>query len=423
MNRYDYARVLLDFDIAGCYLEAPMHISRRNFFSRIAAGVAAGAAASDLEALAPAAPGSRSSSSPSEKTIRLDMNVNPYGPSPRVLKVIRENPEMVNKYPDSEYGPLVEQIARFHKVRPGQVTVGDGSREILRMAIGAYLAEGKRLVLASPTFEPMAGFAKQAKADVAAIPLNKRFAHDLDAMLHQTTAPAALVYICNPNNPTGSLTARKDIETFLDRLPPNVMVLIDEAYHEYVGPSSDYVSFIDHPVDDKRVIVVRTFSKIYGLAGLRLGYAVSSEEVSLKLSFLRLERGVNILAVLAAVAALDDPDYVQLSFRKNADSRQEFYNQTNTRMLRQVDSLTNFVFMKTGLPSSQVIEHFGRNNITLGPPVPQMDRYVRVTIGAREDMREFWRVWDLQPGGSHNMASNQSRTNPSGRDRGGSVSL
>jgi histidinol-phosphate aminotransferase len=400
-----------------------MHISRRKFFCRLAAGVAAGAAASDLEELAQAAPDIRSSSSPSEKTIRLDMNVNPYGPSPKVLKVIRENPEMVNQYPDSEYGPLVEQIARFHKVRPGQVTIGAGSREILRMAAGAYLAEGKRLVLASPTFEPMAGFAKQTKAEIAAVPLNKRFAHDLDAMLHETTAPTALVYICNPNNPTGSLTPRKDIEAFLERIPSNVMVLIDEAYHEYVGPSSDYASFIDHPVDDKRVIVVRTFSKIYGLAGLRLGYAVSSEEASQKLSLLRLERGVNILAALAAVAALDDPDYVRLSFKKNADSRQEFYNQTNVRMLRQIDSLTNFVFMRTGLPSSQVIEHFRRNNITLGPLVPQMDRYVRVTVGTREDMREFWRVWELQPGGSHNMASNQSRTNPTERDRGGSVSL
>ena len=400
-----------------------MHLSRRKFFCRIAVGAAVGAAASDLETLAHAAPDSRSSSSPSEKTIRLDMNVNPYGPSPRVLKVIRENPEMVNQYPDSEYGPLVEHIARFHKVRPGQITIGAGSREILRMAAGAYLAEGKRMVLASPTFEPMVGLAKQAKAEVAAVPLNKRFAHDLDAMLHQTTAPAALVYICNPNNPTGSLTPRKDLETFLERLSSNVMVLIDEAYHEYVGPSSDYASFIDHPVDDKRVIVVRTFSKIYGLAGLRLGYAVSSEEVSLKLSALRLERGVNILAALAAVAALDDPDYVQLSFKKNTDARQEFYNQTNTRMLRQIDSLTNFVFMKTGLPSSPVIEHFNRNNITLGPLVPQMDRYVRVAVGTQEDMREFWRVWDLQPGGSHNMASNQSRTNLTRRDRGGSVSL
>src|ERR1700723_1324827 len=122
-----------------------MHVSRRIFFCRMAVGAAVGAAAADLEALAQAAPEIRSSSIPSEKTIRLDMNVNPDGPSPKVLKVIRENPEMVNKYPDSEYGPLVERIARFHKVRPGQVTIADGSREILRIAVGAYLGEGKRI--------------------------------------------------------------------------------------------------------------------------------------------------------------------------------------------------------------------------------------------------------------------------------------
>ena len=383
-----------------------MRISRRNFFRQISAAAAAGAAAWRSEVIQ-AAPDRRSSSSPSEKTIRLDMNVNPYGPSPKVVQVIRENLEMVSKYPDSQYGPLVERIARFHRVRPGQVTLGAGSREILRMAATAYLGTGRRLVLASPTFEPMADFGKQMKAELAAVPLNKRFAHDLEAMLQHTTASVALVYICNPNNPTGSLTPRKDLEAFLKELAPNVMVLIDEAYHDYVGPSSDYSSFIDHPFDDKRVVVVRTFSKIYGLAGLRLGYAVSSEEASLRLSSIRLERGVNIVVALAAAAALDDSDYVRLSFRRNADTRQEFYNQTNARMLRQIDSLTNFVFMKTGLPSSQVIEHFKRNNIILGPAVPQMDRYVRTAIGTQEDMHEFWRVWDLQPGGSHTMASNQ----------------
>jgi len=129
------------------------------------------------------------------------------------------------------------------------------------------------------------------------------------------------------------------------------------------------------------------------------------------------------LAAKAAAAALDDSEYVRHSFKRNTDDRQEFYNRTNGRMLGQIDSHTNFVFMNTGLPSSQVIEHFKRNNITLGPPVPQMDTYVRVAVRTQEDMREFWRVWDLQPGGSHNMASNQSRTNLTRRDRGGSVSL
>jgi len=283
------------------------------------------------------------------------------------------------------------------------VVLGCGSREVLRMAGAAFLTGGKPLVVSSPTFQPMADLAKQVGAQIITVPINKHYAYDLDAMLHRTNSSTGLVYICNPNNPTGSLTPRKDLEAFLEKLSPNVPVVIDEAYHEYVGPSSDYVSFIDHPIDNKRLIVVRTFSKIYGLAGLRLGYAVSSKEISVKLSGMQLQRGVNIIAARAAVAALDDSDYTRLSSRRNADQRQEFYNQTNARMLRQIDSLTNFVFTKVGLPSPQVIEHFERHNIVLGPVVPEMKTHVRVAISTEENMKEFWRVWDLLPGMSHKM--------------------
>jgi histidinol-phosphate aminotransferase len=301
----------------------------------------------------------------------------------------------------------VERIADFHKIKSNEVTLGCGSREVLRMAAAAFLNRHKTLVLASPTFGPVADLAKRVGAQVIALPVNKYYAHDLDAMLHHTNASTGLVYICNPNNPTGSLTPRKDLESFLGKLSSKLAVVIDEAYHGYVGSTSDYASFIDHPVDDKRVIVVRSFSKIYGMAGLRLGYAVSSKEVSRTLSSIRLERGVNIVAARSAAAALDDSDYVRLSSRRNADQRQEFYNQTNARMLRQIDSVTNFVFAKTGLPAAQVIQHFEQNGIKLGPAVPEMDRYVRVAIGTEENMKEFWRVWDLLPSMSHKMALNQ----------------
>ena len=384
-----------------------MGISRRNFFRQIAVGSALSATTWRLDELSQAASTGRSGYGQSGEPIRLDMNINPYGPSPKVLEVIRANLDLVNRYPDNDYHLLSERIADFHKVKSNEVTLGSGSREVLRMAVDAFLTRGKTLVLASPTFEPMANLARQVGADVKAVPINKRYAHDLDAMLRRVNASTGLVYICNPNNPTGSLTPRKDLEAFLEKLPATLAVIIDEAYHEYVGPTSDYKSFIDHPVDDKRVIVVRTFSKIYGMAGLRLGYAVSSKEVSRKLSSTRLERGVNIVAARSAAAALDDSDYVRLSSTRNEDQRQEFYNQTNARMLRQIDSHTNFVFTKTGLPSPQVIEHFERNGVTLGPVVPEMDRYVRVAIGTKENMKEFWRVWDTLPSMSHKMASNR----------------
>ncbi len=382
-----------------------MRISRRNLFQEIVIGGAVGGLSLRLNDCLQAAPSSRSNSGRHGETIRLDMNVNPYGPSPKVVEVIQSNLGLVHRYPESEYGSLIERIAAFHGVKPTQVIVGAGARDILRIAVEAYLANGKRLVLASPGFEALASLATQRGAHVRAVPIDNRYAHDLEAMLRQVHASTGLVYICNPNNPTGSLTPRKDLETFLPKLPPKVHVIIDEAYHDYVGPSSDYVSFIDRPIDDKRVIVLRTLSKIYGLAGLRLGYAISSAEVSSELSAMQSKDDVNILAARAAAAALDDSDYVRLSFRRNADDRQEFYNQTNARMLRQIDSLTNFVFLNTGIPSVQVLDHFQRYNIALGPAVPQMKEYVRVAIGTREDMHEFWRVWKLLPSTSHKMAS------------------
>lgn len=376
-----------------------MRISRRNLFRQVAMGAAVSATTRYVE-WSPATSQDRSGS-----PIRLDMNINPYGPSLKVQEILRAKLDSINRYPESEYAGAVQRIADFHGVKPNQITLGDGCREVLRMAVAAFLTEGRTLVVAVPSFEPVAKLAKQGGADVTAVPLNKRFAHDLDAMLMRANASTGLVYICNPNNPTGSLTPRKDIEAFLEKLPPEIAVIIDEAYHEYVGASSDYASFVDHPINDKRLIVVRTFSKIYGLAGLRLGYAVSSKELSLKLSSTRLERGINIIAPRAVAAALDDSGYVRLSASRNADQRQEFYNQTNARMQRQIDSLTNFVLLKGGLPSSQVIDHFERHNILLGPAVPEMDKYVRVAISTPENMREFWRVWGLLPSPSHEMAS------------------
>jgi histidinol-phosphate aminotransferase len=380
-----------------------MNISRRSFFRQVAVSAALSATASRSDEFCQAGSQDRSSSHRTGQPIRLDMNVNPYGPSPRVLEAIRANLNFVNRYPDSDYRPLAQRIADFHKVKSNEITLGCGSREVLRMAVATFLGKDRALILASPGFEPVADLAKQAGSEVIAIPINKRYAHDLDAMLHRTNASTGLIYICNPNNPTGSLTPRKDLEAFLRQLPPKVTVLIDEAYHEYVGSTSDYASFIDHPVDDQRVIVTRTFSKIYGMAGLRLGYAVGSKDVSRKLSSMQLERGINIVAAQSVAAALDDSDYVVLSSRRNADQRQGFYNQTNARMLRQIDSVTNFVFTKTGLPAAEVIKHFEQNGITLGPVVREMDRYVRVAISTEENMRRFWRVWDLLPSMSHKM--------------------
>jgi histidinol-phosphate aminotransferase len=151
--------------------------------------------------------------------------------------------------------------------------------------------------------------------------------------------------------------AHRSQESLISKLPANVMILIDEAYHHFVSDTAAYRSFLEHPLDDPRIIVARTFSKIYGLAGLRVGYSVSSKEAAARLSALRLQNGVTIVSVKAAIAALDDTAYVRMAAKSNSDDRQEFMNQVNARMLRAIDSHANFVLLNPLRPVSEVIPH------------------------------------------------------------------
>jgi len=334
--------------------------------------------------------------------IRLDRNENAYGPGEASLAAMRSALDLSNRYPSLEISDLVNKIASLHNVKPEQITLGAGSVEILRMAAETFLGEGKKVVLASPTFDLLARFAAGLGAGVTAVPLSATYAHKLDGMLAQTGNSTGLIYICNPNNPTGTLTLRKDLETFLRQLPGTSPIIIDEAYHHYVNASQGYASFIDHPLDDERLIVVRTFSKIYGLAGLRVGYAISSPQLARRLSEHHLEFGVNAMGARAATAALADTDHVRLNTKRNTDDRQEFFNQANARMNRWIDSHTNFVMMKGGLPPQQIIEHFRKNKILLGPLIQQMPNYIRISLGKPEEMLAFWRVWDALP--AHPMA-------------------
>ncbi len=335
------------------------------------------------------------------RPIRLSRNENAYGPSANVTAAMQEAAlNAGGHYPEVELAALRNKIAELHGVAPDQIVLGCGSSEIMRMAVDAFVGPGRKLVAALPTFDLILDFARRAGAEVVQVALRNDYSHDLQAMLAEGST--GLVYICNPNNPTGSLTRRQDIETFVRSLPPATYVLIDEAYHHYVSPSGDYASFIDRPLNDERVIVTRTFSKIYGLAGLRVGYALAAPPTARLLNAHRLPDDVNIIAAKAAITALGDTEFVPECLKRNADDRQEFFNQANARMVRAIDSHTNFVMLNTGRSAVDVIDHFRTNNITLPEPFPAFDNHIRVSIGTTAEMREFWRVWDLMP--VHNMA-------------------
>jgi histidinol-phosphate aminotransferase len=369
--------------------------SRRNFFRTIGLGAAASAAARwPLGEFAHATRFAPARASDTPGAVRLNSNENPYGPPSRATAVIRSAMASANRYPFMDYEPLAQKIADFHHVKREQVVFGCGSSEILRVAAVAFLGAGKRLVQPSPTFEAMDQYARSVGAEVISVPLARTFAHDLEAMLSHADGPGGLIYICNPNNPTASLTPRQDLETFINKLPASYYVLIDEAYHHFAGESGMYQSFIDQPLQDQRVIVSRTFSKVYGMAGLRLGYGIASPAAAKRLESLLTSDGVNGIVSKAGMAALDDTASVRLFVQRNADVRQEFFNQATARMLKPIDSHANFVMMNTYHPAEEIIEHFRKQNVLIGRRFPAMDTYIRVSLGTPEEMRLFWQAWD-----------------------------
>jgi histidinol-phosphate aminotransferase len=259
------------------------------------------------------------------------------------------------------------------------------------------------LLQASPTFGAIEHYALAMGADVTSVGLTPAFAHDLAGMLARANSSTALVYICNPNNPTASLTPRDDLDEFIRKLPLSSIVVIDEAYCQFAGRSATYSSFLDRPLNDPRIVVTRTFSKVYGLAGLRLGYAVASSTVAARLRAFLTEDNINTIGAEAALAALDDMDALNDFVQRNASARQEFFNQAMARALKPIDSHANFVMMDTLHPANDVTQQFRAGKIVIGPSFPEMKTHIRVSLGSPEDMLAFWRVWDALPYPKHTM--------------------
>ena len=332
--------------------------------------------------------------------IYLNRNENAYGPSDKVRAAMAVALGNANRYPGAKYRNLAEQISAFHSVRPSQVLAGCGSTDLLRMAAAAFLGGGKKLLMASPTFEALGNYATTAGREVVSVPLNREYAHDCERMAGRAASETGLVYICNPNNPTASLTPRTDLEWLIKKLPATSYILIDEAYHQYVAISQTYTSFLNRPIDDPRVIVLRTFSKIHGLAGLRVGYAVAAPEAIERMRAHQIDNAVNVVAAQAALVAVGDAEGISLAARRNTDDRQEFINQSHARSLKPIDSHANFVMMNTGREVTQVIEHFQKHGIYVARRFAEMPEHLRVALGTPAEMREFWRVWDLMPPGT-----------------------
>ena len=319
--------------------------------------------------------------------VRLSSNENPYGPSAAALKAMTDGFSLAWRYPDEYADMLADELARGHNVPLDQVLLGDGSGEILKLCSAAFTNRDKKLVIGNPTFEAIARHAGVANAEVVKIDLTPDYRHDLQKML-AASAGAGLIYICNPNNPTASITPKNEMSEFLAKLSPTTIVLVDEAYHHYVE-SKDYESVIPLVKQYTNLIVARTFSKIYGMAGLRCGYCVTQRSNIATMKTHQIWDSVNIMALVAALASLKDAEHVARGRKLNSEVKTSLCGELDQLGYRYIPSHANFMMIDLRREVRPIIDSLRTRGVEVGRLFPALPNFMRVTIGTESQMKSF----------------------------------
>ena len=342
----------------------------------------------DIAALSPYVPGKPIEELERElglaRVIKLASNENPLGPSPKAMAVINDGVATLHRYPDGSAFRLREALADRWKVTVDQVILGNGSDEILGLLARTFLSPGDEAVMADQTFVIYKMEVMAAHGKAVIVPL-VQWRHDVMAMAAAMTGRTRLLFLCNPNNPTGTMVSAEEVARLLARVPEHVVVVFDEAYYEYVR-SSAFPDSMAYVKQGRNAIVLRTFSKIYGLAGLRIGYGVTTPEIANFLNRVRPPFNANSLAQRAALAALDDDEHVAKSRALNQTGMEQVVTGLRALGFTPIPSETNFVYFDAGRDGRQVFESLLR----LGVIVRHIEgRMIRVTIGQADENGAF----------------------------------
>ena len=325
--------------------------------------------------------------------IRLDSNENPNGPGAKAFEAIRAMFGESNRYPDAQNDALVAAIARANGVSEENVVLGCGSSETLRMCVEAFVNTAQHLVTAAPTFELPQNFARTMGRPVVTVPVDDKLRLDLGQMAAKAGG-AGLVFFCNPNNPTATVHGDAAVREFVARVrrdSPATYILIDEAYHEYVDDPS-YRTAIPLALADPNVIVARTFSKVFGMAGLRVGYGIMHRDTARRLQGWRLGSGVNVLALAAAAAMVNDKEHIALEQRRNREAKaftRAFFEKAGYEVGA---SEANFLMINLRRDMRPVREASRKEGIAVGRPFPPLTTHLRISIGTMEEMQKATEV-------------------------------
>ena len=367
-------------------------VSRRSFLGGLTAAVGTLTAEAQQAFQTPAAAAgqrTRLALDEYDAAAKLAFNENPYGPSEAVMKAMTTAFKYDNRYgyPD---GNLVQELAAHHGVKPDNLLLGAGSAEILQVVGRAFLGGGRKVVGVTPTFGTVYEYASGVSSDSILLPLREDYGQDIAALAKTAKnnyRDVGFIYLCTPNNPTGVIVTSQEIRQLLDGIPDDVPVLIDEAYHHYVDTPS-YATSIPYVLEGRQVIVARTFSKIYGLAGMRLGYAIAPRPLIDRMRP-HCTGSINALVKWAGVTALGDTAAADRVRSRTLDLRRRTTAELDGMGFKVVPSEANFFMVHIRRQVQPVIDAFRTRGVLVGRPFPPMLEHLRVSIGTPDEMSRF----------------------------------
>ncbi|MGZ3523936.1 MAG: histidinol-phosphate transaminase [Thermodesulfobacteriota bacterium] len=323
-----------------------------------------------------------------KKWIKLASNENLLGPSAKAIAAIQKELPNIYLYPEGPCPVLRKALAEKFAISENMVVISNGADNLILMIANAFVDEGDEVVMADPTFSVYTNVTQIMGGKLIKVKL-KDFTHDLDSMLKKVSSRTKLVFVCNPNNPTGTIVSRNAFSEFLSKLPRRVIVVLDEAYGDFaedsLGPNG-----LDYVKKGKQLVVLRTFSKVYGLAGLRIGYGLGRKDLTDCLYQVRDPFPVHRLAQVAAVAALNDQDYAIRSIQLVHEGKRYLYNELDRMGLSYVPSEANFIFIDFGRDSEEIFQALLKEGIIIRPgKVWGYPTFARLTIGRMNDNRKF----------------------------------
>jgi len=379
-----------------------MSVSRRHFVGGIAAALGYLKVGSDVDLFAQnrqqgaagaARPGARPSLDDYDSYAKLASNENCWGPPENVMKAMTNAWKYSNRYgyPD---GNIVQEIAKHHGVKTENILLTAGSGEVLDVVGTTYLLGGKKVLGVEPSYSSVYQHATSIKTSAIKLPLGKDYRQDMNAMIKAANtrqSEIGLVYLCNPNNPTGLIVTKGEVKQLLDGIPKGMPVLIDEAYHHFVD-SPDYATSLPYVLEGRPVIIARTFSKIAALAGMRLGYAVAPADMIQQMRPYSMS-SINALVKWGGVASLKDEEGQHKIKKMVADLREKTSNELRAYGYDVIPSQTNFFMVAIGREIQPVIEEFRQKKVLVGRPFPPMTTHMRVSIGTAEEMDRFTKAF------------------------------